>query len=188
MSQLALIPRTPGEVDSTDAQCTPRELALALGRFDLDVCSNPRSHIVADRAFMLENGDDGLAEPWTRADGSPATLWCNGPYSYPDPWCKRLRAHEGSWCALWKLETTTEWFRQLMASGASWAPFRMRLRFEKPGNVGGADFCSMLVWKDWTPSADVMSRLWLPQPDVRAAVAASEELDAIGGSFVGRKR
>jgi hypothetical protein len=156
VSTLALFDRAPtGNVDSTDAQCTPRDLALELGRFDLDVASNPRSHIQADRAYMLERGEDGLALPWF------GSVWCNGPYSDPLPWCQRLRAHSGPWCALWKLETTTAWWRELMAAGASWAPFRARLTFERPGNVGSANFCSVLVWRDWTPSDAVKARLWL---------------------------
>lgn len=163
MTQLALIPRTGSEIDSTDAQCTPRALALALGRFDLDVCSNPRSHIQADRSLMLEHGDDGLTDPWLRPDGLPALLWCNGPYSYPDPWCERLRAHSAPWCALWKLDPSTRWHASLMAARCWWAPFRKRLRFEKPGNVGSADFPCALFWRGWEPSREVRSMLWAPR-------------------------
>lgn len=163
MTTLALFPREIGDADSTDAQCTPRAVALALGPFDLDVCSNPRSHIQATRSFMLEHGQDGLAEPWTRLDGSPASVWCNGPYSDPLPWCERLRAHRGPWAALWKLDTTTAWFNVLATSGASWAPFRERLRFERPGNCGTANFSSVLVWRDWRPSRALLGMLWAPR-------------------------
>lgn len=41
---------------------TPEWLARRLPRFDLDPFSNPRSHIVADRACMLERGDDGFGD------------------------------------------------------------------------------------------------------------------------------
>lgn len=163
MSTLALFPRQPGEVDSTDAQCTPRNVALALGWFDLDVCSNPRSHILARRSFMLEAGDDGLAEPWTLQDGSAASVFCNKPYSYPDPWCARLRVHAGPWCALPKFDSTTGWWRTLMSARPWWAPFRMRLPFERPGNCGVANFVSALVWKDWEPSKEVLAMLWAPR-------------------------
>jgi len=175
MTTLALFPRAPGDHDSTDAQCTPRHVALALGRFDLDVCSNPRSHILADRSFMLENGDDGLAEPWTRADGSVASVWCNGPYSAPLPWCERLRAHRGPWAALWKLDTTTAWFNVLACSGASWAPFRERLAFERAGNCGVANFSSVLFWKDWKPSKELLGMLWAPRRETRAPSAQKGE-------------
>ncbi len=165
MTTLAMFP-TAIAVDTSDAQCTPRDLALELGHFDVDVCSNPRSHIQSTLSYMLEKGEDGLAELWQGADGEPWSVWCNGPYSYPDPWCERLRAHRGPWASLWKLETTTEWFRQLMRSGAKWAPFKSRIRFEKAGNVGSADFCSMMVWKDWRPSKAVRARLWMARREI----------------------
>ncbi len=159
-----LFPREPSDaVDSSDAQCTPRDLALDLGRFTLDPCSNPRSHILADHTYSLEAGQDGLLLPWF------GTVWCNGRYSDPLPWCERLRAHDGPWCSLWKLDTTTRWFAQLMAAGASWAPFRSRLTFERPGNCGVANFCSVLVWRDWTPPAAVMARLWIVTKRKRGA-------------------
>lgn len=171
MTTLALFPGLPLVVDSTDAQCTPRDLALDLGRFGVDPCSNPRSHIRADRTCMLERGQDGLADPWT-IDGSTssplASVFCNGPYSAPLPWCERLRAHRAPWCALWKLDPTTRWHAELVARGpdgsrARWAPFRMRLAFERKGNVGAADFPCMLAWRDWTPSRELLRWLWTPR-------------------------
>lgn len=168
MSTLALFPAELALLaDSDDAQCTPRELARALGRFDLDVCSNPRSHIVADRSFMLEHGQDGLAEPWTRPDGAPASVWCNKPYSYPDPWCERLRAHAGPWVALPKFDSTTKWWRNLMAARPWWAPFRLRLPFERVGNCGVANFVNALIWKDWDPPRAVLNWLWTPRRERR---------------------
>lgn len=160
MSTLALFPHefVPLEL-STDAQCTPKDLADDLGQFDLDPCSNPLSHIRAATKYMLERGEDGLCARW-------APLWsvfCNGPYSDPMPWNERLRAHRGPWCALWKLDTTTEWFRVITTCGSTWAPFKKRLKFERNGNVGTAEFPSFLVWRDWTPSDAVLSRLWLPR-------------------------
>lgn len=149
--------------DSTDAQCTPRDLALDLGRFDLDVCSNPHSFILADRSFMLENGQDGLAEEWVNSDGSPALLFANFPYSHPDPWCERLRDHAGGWVALPKHDPTPDWWHQLMAARPWWAPFKKRLKFHRPGNCGVAPFPSALIWKNWTPPAAVLARLWAPR-------------------------
>lgn len=173
---------------SSDAQCTPRDLALELGTFGLDPCSNPRTHVRSLRSYQLERGEDGLALPWDLGNGIPCSVYVNGPYSNPLPWCERLRAHGAPWVALWKAEFTTEWFRQLIAAGAYWAPFRNRLRFEKPGNCGAADFCSVLFWKDVELSEAVLARLWAPRADLdtQRAIAASAEIDAIGGSYVGK--
>jgi hypothetical protein len=143
-------------VNSTDAQCTPRDLCDDLGWFDLDPCSNPRSAVRARQHYSLEAGQDGLALPWV------GSVYVNGPYSNPLPWCERLRAHKGPWCSLWKLDPTTEWFRQLMAAGARWGAFRRRLAYDRPGNCGSADFPSVLVWGGgWRPSNAVRQRLWL---------------------------
>ncbi len=140
--------------ESTDAQCTPLDLARDLGWFDLDPCSSPRSHVQARKTYQLERGEDGLALPWI------GSVFCNGPYSDPLPWCERLRDHDGPWCSLWKMDSTTKWFRVLMQSGADWAPFRSRLKFERPGNVGCANFASVLVWRDWQPNESVLARIW----------------------------
>lgn len=145
------------DIDSSDAQCTPADLARDLGRFDLDPCSSPRSHILAIKTYQLERGQDGLKLPWF------GSVFANGPYSNPLPWCERLAAHTGPWCSLWKLDPSTRWFHCLMASGATWAPFKSRLRYERPGNCGVANFASVLVWNNWLPSAAVLQRLWKPR-------------------------
>lgn len=138
----------------TDSWCTPKWLADALGPFDLDPCSNERSHIHATRRIQLP--EDGLATPW---DGS---VFCNPPYSAPLPWCERLAGYDLPWVALVKLDTSTAWWRVLMASGAQWAPFRERLRFEPPAGVAASsnNFCSALVWRHWQPR-ELADRLWI---------------------------
>jgi hypothetical protein len=142
-------------IDSTDAQCTPADLAADLGWFDLDPCSNPRSHIRARATYSLEAGQDGLTLPWF------GIVFCNGNYSNPLPWCERLAAHRAPWCSLWKLDPTTRWFALLANAGASWAPFRKRLAYERPGNCGVANFASVLVWRDFDVPDAVKRRLWL---------------------------
>jgi hypothetical protein len=155
VSTLALFPAAHVPlVESTDHQNTPRDLAIDLGWFDLDPCSNPLSHIQARTAYALERGQDGLALPW---EGS---VFCNGNYSDPLPWCERLRQHNAPWMALWKLDTTTSWWRSLMAARPWWAPFRQRLRFERDGNCGVANFTSVLVWKDFELSDELAGWLW----------------------------
>lgn len=152
---LALFPDQRPLIDSTDAQNTPADLCADLGPFDLDVASNPRSLIRATRHYCLENGDDGLALPWA------GSVWCNGPYSDPLPWCERLASHDGPWAALWKVDPTTAWWRTLMAAADGAALFRRRLTFSRPGNVGAADFSSVLFWGGgWQVPEAVAARCW----------------------------
>lgn len=141
---------------TSDDWCTPIELANDLGLFGVDPCSNPRSHVRADRKLSLEDGDDGLTEPWN------GSVFLNPPYSQPLPWCRRLALHDGPWVALVKLDTTTRWWAALMSASPQWAPFRARVRFEAPGKSATANFASALVWSCWRPSRAMASRLWIP--------------------------
>lgn len=43
--------------------CTPAKYAAAVGPWDLDPFSNPRSHIVSTESCQLERGDNGLLDP-----------------------------------------------------------------------------------------------------------------------------
>lgn len=140
-----------------DSWCTSRDLAKLLGHFSTDPCSNPRSWIQADQCYMLEAGQNGLERRWGYS------VFVNGPYSDPFPWCKRLAKHDGPWCALWKLDPTTEWFAVLLNSGAIYAPFRKRLKFERPDKPPlTANFPSVLVYRDWSPSPALADLLWKP--------------------------
>lgn len=144
-----------GTVDS-DAWCTPRELARLLGHFDVDPCSNSRSHVQATTRYILEDGEDGLARGWGYS------VFVNGPYSDPLPWCRRLAKHDGAACALWKLDPTTKWFAVLVEAGYTWAPFRARLAFEQPSKPPiTANFPSVLMWRRWQPSSALAELLWI---------------------------
>lgn len=55
--------------------------AIGLDMFDLDPCAAP-DHKTAKRMYLLENGDDGLRDPWDihTAHGGPPRIWMNPPY------------------------------------------------------------------------------------------------------------
>lgn len=139
---------------STDEWCTPAWLAALLGEFDLDPCSNDRSHVRAGVRLSLEQGHDGLTAPWF------GSVFVNGPYSDPLPWCRRLRDHRGPWCALWKLDPTTRWWATLMEANPTVAPFRKRLKFEGEQSMT-ANFPSVLVYSAWRPCTELAQHLWL---------------------------
>lgn len=163
---------------TTDDWGTPKWLCELLGTFDTDPCSNPRSHVKAHQRIQLEDVTDaqraelaairdvtsdvwidkldGLTAPWV------GSVFCNPPYSDPLPWARRLAAHGGPWVALLKLDTTTRWWATLMDSGAQWAPFRSRLKFEQPGKAMTANFASVLCFSRWAPSRELAKHLWLP--------------------------
>jgi len=66
---------------------TPRWIVEALGAFDLDPCGAP-GHELATKTYLLENGDDGLRDPWV------GRVWCNPPYGREmRPFVERLVEH-----------------------------------------------------------------------------------------------
>lgn len=104
--------------------CTNAKLAKALGRFDLDPFSNPRSHIDANAECMLERGDDGFGrerekrrgEGWyyRAAQGfsrsyADTKVWLQPPYGIV---LRVLRHYAHTrWMALFRFDPRPEWFR-----------------------------------------------------------------------------
>lgn len=165
-------------MSATDSWCTPKWLTELLGRFDLDPCSNSSSTVQARQRCQLEQStdeyvisNDGLAFEW-----GTRSVFVNGPYSDPLPWCRKLRDHQGPWCALWKLDPSTRWWAALMEATPTVAPFRKRLKFEStPAGEAvsakgmTANFPSVLLFKRWYPSDELAQHLWIPTYAVRAA-------------------
>lgn len=76
-------------VNDGDEWYTPRWLFDALGiKFSIDVCAPlDLTHTAVPAELHLNVDDDGLAQPWH------GTVWCNPPYSKPEPWARRLIHH-----------------------------------------------------------------------------------------------
>lgn len=161
-------PMVDGSALTSDEWCTPKWLCGLLGRFDLDPCSNDRSHIDSYARCSM-TGDhrdniakDGVAFNWreVRQHRDPISVFCNPPYSDVGPWAAKLAEHQGAWVALLKLDPTTRWWTTLMSANPTVAPFRKRIKFEgdKPMT---ANFPSVLVYKRWAPSDELAQHLWL---------------------------
>ncbi len=130
---------------------------MALGTFDLDPCSNSRSHIRSAMSYdLLVRGQDGLTLPWR------GLTYINPPYSAVLPWAMRTVTHTDGFVMLVKLDPTTRWWKVAVDQiGVRWAAFRKRLRFERPDKPPlTANFPSALIYKKWTPSAELYKR-WL---------------------------
>lgn len=140
----------------TDSWCTPKWLTDLLGAFDLDPCSNERSHVQSTFLMGPFVGTSGLVLHWKNY-----SVFCNPPYSKPLPWALKLRDHAGPWVALLKLDPTTRWWAALMEVGPTVAPFRRRITFEGEQRMT-ANFPSVLVYSAWRPSRELAKHLWLP--------------------------
>ena len=82
---------------------TPTPVVQALGTFDLDPCGAP-GHELAQRTYLLENGEDGLTLPWN------GRVWMNPPYGAEAyPFLEKLADH-GNGVALIFARTETKAF------------------------------------------------------------------------------
>lgn len=139
--------------------CTPKEWAIAVGRWGLDPFSNPRSHILAGEHLSLERGDDGLldlAQPgsYYRAPRTEdekrvaqfnreafmcvATVTTRVFLQPPYELAAEAIAHYGHtrFCALLRLDPSPEWAELLWPRVKFIAiPFRTRLEFEPPPGI-----------------------------------------------------
>jgi hypothetical protein len=118
------------------------------GRIALDPCGNAGSIVGADREYRLENGDDGLRDPWTVG----GLVYVNPPYGREiGPWVERCydQARLGApVIALLPARPDTRWFRSCWKAAAI-CFIRGRLTFL--GAPSPAPFPSVLVyWGTWT--------------------------------------
>lgn len=125
--------RNEGAEADRDSWTTPAWITVALGPFDLDPCSNPRSLVLAHRTFELARGEDGLA----LASGvdSESRVFINPPYSSGQVirWAQAY-AHT-RFCFLLRFDPSTAWFRFLyQRSGVVCVP-RKRVNFDPPPGV-----------------------------------------------------
>lgn len=126
------------------AWCTPKLIADAVGPFDLDPFSNPRSHVQADATCMLERGDDGFGDGKTagsyRVNGigemraTEATrVWIQPDYSF----VTRAFAHYAHtrWVALLRFDPrVSTWFRTIYRASGLVVALR-KCEFEPPPGV-----------------------------------------------------
>jgi hypothetical protein len=124
------------------AWCTPKDWAEAVGHFDGDPFSNPRSHISSDWRCQLEDGGDGfgdktpgsfrLANGLLGRAGEDTKIFGQPDYRF----VLEAIAHYGHtrFCFLLRFDTRTKWFRQLYALSGLVCVAR-KIEFEPPPGV-----------------------------------------------------
>lgn len=96
-----------GPAERNDRWLTPPELVEALGEFDLDPCGAP-GHVLAKHTYLLENGDDGLRDPWF------GRAYVNPPYGrYMRPWVEKMAEH-GKGTLLIPVATGTKLWQEIV--------------------------------------------------------------------------
>lgn len=93
-------------LEDKDISLTPLGLIRSLGSFDLDCCGL-KAHPTSARIIQLP--EDGLTQKWE------GRVWCNPPYSEPEPWMKKMASHQNG-VALVLASTGTRWFQEFCFS------------------------------------------------------------------------
>ena len=109
--------------ERNDRWLTPLSVIDSLGEFDLDPCGAP-DHPTASRVYVLEDGDDGLRDPWF------GRVWLNPPYGRTmRVWVERLVQH-GMGTALIPVAAGTKLWQEVVFPEASAIHFyRHRIKF-----------------------------------------------------------
>lgn len=99
--------------ERNDRWGTPLKLIRELGEFDLDPCGMP-GHPTARNIYTLEEGDDGLRDPWF------GRVWMNPPYGDKvlRLWLNKMIAH-GVGTALLPVATDTKNWQELIWPSAT---------------------------------------------------------------------
>lgn len=146
-----------------DTWTTPRLIADAVGAWDLDPCSNPRSVMRAARTFSLERGQNGLA--LAKFINRSARVWVNPPYSDVMPWV--LAYGHTRFCFLVKFDPSTKWCAELLTrTDVVLFPKGERVAFDPPPGVpnpGGNQFPHGLFYarrEDVTDAIRNICYLW----------------------------
>lgn len=122
-----------------DAWCTPKWLAEAMGCFDLDPCSNERSHVMARTMFNADIGDGLHGAPRQAKIGESVYTFDPGVRTFVNP--PYSRGQVPRWVTHWietdftfllRWDPSTRWFRQLLEETAVvWFPHQ-RIDFDPP--------------------------------------------------------
>lgn len=92
---------------------TPPSLVEPLGSFDLDPCGAP-GHELAKRTYLLENGDDGLRDPWE------GRVWLNPPYGkQADPFMEKMAAHNRGTALVFARTETRTWHNHIWPNASA---------------------------------------------------------------------
>lgn len=116
---------------------TPSKYVEALGKFDLDPCGAP-GHVLAEKTFLLENGDDGLRDEWH------GRVWMNPPYGNKTaPFMKKLADHGNGIALIFARTETRMWFSEIWPRADAVFFIKGRISFldenaEKTGASAGA--------------------------------------------------
>ena len=145
--------------------CTPAKYAAAVGVWDLDPFSNPRSHIVARESCQLERGDNGLLEP-----GNPGAYLLAGADQRVEPF--DIASDDAIVAA------ANRGRRRATESTRVWIQPPYEIVEEAIAHYGHTRFCALLRFD---PSTDWFAALWVLTHVIAIPVGERLEFEAPPG-------
>lgn len=119
----------PARARATDERYTPAWLFDAMGlAFALDVAAPAGGVPWIPAELHYSAADDGLARPWR------GLVWCNPPFSHPEPWVRKWVEH-GSGVLLFPMNVNARWLFHLLAHVPR-VVLLEHIRFEHPTHTG----------------------------------------------------
>lgn len=116
------------KISDTDAWATPQDIFDALDEifgFTVDLAASKSNTKVPDNYY--DKARDGL-----KADLTGEVVWCNPPYSKPEPWVRKFCDEASAGTLLLGSDTSTDWFHYgVKHSDLSFLVHR-RIRFIHP--------------------------------------------------------
>lgn len=155
----------PDPAVTSDDWYTPAPIVAwarrVLGEIDTDPAWSPRSN-VRPKIAGYTRLCDGLTHVW---DGR---VFCNPPYSDPEPWIRRCAMRQNPALMLVKFDpSTAAWGRYVWPHAAAVCVFGRRLRFDRPGGPSSsAPFPSAAIFYGPRPPWRVLA----DGPDVCAVL------------------
>lgn len=108
---------------------TPPSIVEPLGDFDLDPCGAP-GHELAQRTYLLENGDDGLRDPWF------GRVWLNPPYGKEaEPFLAKLADYNRGTALIFARTETQTWHKIIWPKASAILFLEGRVTFLDPERV-----------------------------------------------------
>jgi transcriptional regulator with XRE-family HTH domain len=142
--------RGEGDKQDRDSRFTPADfmqhIYAAFGPVDLDPCAHRLSPVVAKGSIILEEGGDGLTDPW-----AGRLVYLNPPYSQLLVWLRRAhdqwrRRNVATVVCLIPVRTDSAWFHDTLSMDADIYLLQGRVKFiDTKGRGQNTPFSLMLL-------------------------------------------
>ena len=135
---------------TSDDYYTPPWIFEALGvEFDMDVCAPAGGVPWIPAKKSLSIIEDGLITPWQ------GRVWCNPPYSKPEPWAKKLIRHNNG-IALVQISKAA-WFNEVWNECAGALVLPPSIKFVRGNGSAEGIFMPVILFAFGDSNRDILN-------------------------------